>query len=111
MGNNIAGGGNARRISDIHVVAVYDPESGRIAHLHTVTVFEGGRSVSEKEAVSAAMTFAQKAGHQVQRFKTKVSKDARHGKSPHRIDVRSGDFVAVSPEAEAKGSDPHNLRR
>ena len=103
MGNNIAGGGNARRISDIHVVAIYDPDSGRIAHLHTVTVFEGGRAVSEKEAVSAAMTFAQKAGHPVQRFKTKVSKEARHGKGPHRIDIKSGNFVAVSPEALAKG--------
>jgi len=103
MENNIAGGGNAPRIADIHVVAVYDPDSGKIAHLHTVTVFEGGRAVGEKEAVSAAMALARKAGHPVERLKTKVSKDAKHGRSPHKIDLKSGNFVPVFPDALTKG--------
>ena len=103
MTNDAAGAGAAPRISHIHVVAVYDPNDGRIAHLHTVTVFEGGRVVSEKEAVSAAMALAQKAGHPVERLEAKVSNDAAHGKTPHRIDAKTGDFVQISPEARAKG--------
>lgn len=97
MANSIAGGGrSAKRVADVHVVALYDPASGHIWHLHTVTVFEGGRHVSEEEAVAKAKELAKKQGHPVDRLHVKTAKDAAFARRPHRIDVRSGKFVLLT---------------
>jgi hypothetical protein len=92
---NITNGGRAPEVSDIHVVALYDPTTGKIAHVHTVTIFKGGRAVNERAAIEAAVAQAAKAGHQTDRLKVKVSKDPSHARSPHRIDVKTGEFVAL----------------
>lgn len=93
---NIANGGKAPEVEDIHVVALYDPETGRIAHVHTVTVFKGGRGVTEKEAVEAAHAIARKSGVETAKLKVKVSKDPAHGRAHHRIDISSGNFVPIA---------------
>lgn len=51
-------GGRAPKVADAHVVALYHPSTGKIAHVHSVTVFEGARPVSEKEAIEAAKALA-----------------------------------------------------
>lgn len=101
---NISSGGNAPRIVDYYVVALYEPETGAIRHLHTVTVFEGGRRVDEGEAVQRAHEKANKAGHRTEHLKIKVSKDAAHGHRAHRIDLTTGEFVAVElrPRRQSK---------
>jgi len=88
-------GGRMLKVADIHVVALYHPETGKISHVHSVTVFEGGRAVSEKEAVETAKGLAKKAGHSIEGLAVKVSKDLMHGRKPHRIDVKSGEFVPL----------------
>lgn len=98
----IAGGGEAPRVSDVRVVALYDPQTGRIAHVHTVTVFEGGREVSEREAIETAKGQAERMGHRVEGLEVKVSRDPVHGRSPHRIDTASGEIVAVAARSPAQ---------
>ena len=98
----ITNGGRAPEVSDTHVVALYHPDTGKIVHLHTVTVFKGGRVVTEKEAIDAAVANALKVGHQTEHLKVKTSKDPAHGRSPHRIDLDSGRFIAVPPKAIRK---------
>jgi hypothetical protein len=97
----IGGAGNAPNVSDVYAVVLYDPETGLIRHVHNVTVFEGGRPVSEEEAIQTAVTRAAQVGHRTESLKIKVSKDARHGRSPHRIDLNTGDFVRLPPRAGA----------
>jgi len=92
---SIHSAGKAPAISDYHVVAFYHPETGAIRHLHTVTVFAGGRAVDEAEAVRRAHEKATAAGHNLSRLKFKVSKDPEHGHRPHRIDLKTGHFVAA----------------
>jgi hypothetical protein len=89
-------GAGAPKVSDTHVVALYDSKTGKIKHLHSVTVFEGGRPISEKEAIAAARVRAAKAGHKVASLSLKTSKDATHAARPHHIDLKSGKFVALS---------------
>src|SRR5690349_10117438 len=50
--------GKTPRVTDVHVIALYEQDTGRIKHVHTVTVFEGGRNITEKEAIEAARTHA-----------------------------------------------------
>ena len=94
--NMISNGGRAPEIADTHVVALYNPETGKIMHLHTVTVFTGGRAVTEAQVIEAAKARAAKAGHRVEHLKVKTSTNATHGRAPHRIDISSGKFVALS---------------
>ena len=87
--------GRAPKVVDHHVVALYEPVTGRIRHLHTVTVFEGGRAVAETEAIQRAQEKASNAGHDTKNLEVRVSKDADHGRRPHRIDPATKAFIAV----------------
>ena len=89
------GGGKVPEVFDVHVVAVFDPNTGTIVHVHNVTVYKGGRSVPEKEAIETALARASHLGHQTEKLKVKLSKNPEHGQSPHRIDLASGEFVRL----------------
>ena len=81
------------------VVALYDPQSGYVKHMHTVMMFKGGRVVSEEEAVDTAHKQAASCGHSVAQLKTTVSSNYEHAKHCNRIDPETGEFVyaPVSP--------------
>jgi hypothetical protein len=51
--------------------------------------------ISERDAVEAAKTAARRAGHSVEALEVKISKNLEHGLAPHRIDLRSGEFVPI----------------
>jgi hypothetical protein len=81
--------------ADVQVVALYEPGTGDILHLHVVKVFRGGRPVSEQEAVETAHSEAARIGHDVTRLRAKVSTNSIHLAAPHRINVDTGEFVAA----------------
>jgi hypothetical protein len=56
-------GGNMPRVVSTRVVAIYRRGDGRVVHLHTVRVFEGGRDVSREEAEETAVAHAARIGH------------------------------------------------
>ncbi len=62
---NAGSGGKAPQVVATHVVALYRPSDGRVMHLHTVQVFEGGRNVSRDEAESELRVHAMRLGHDV----------------------------------------------
>jgi len=76
--------------------------TGKIAHVHSVTVFEGGRAVTEKEAVDTAKSLAKRAGRPIAELAVKVSKDLSHAHRPHHIDAKSGEFVPAATPKRAK---------
>ena len=80
-------------IAEVKIVALYQPNSGNIIHMHTVMVFKGGRVVSEKEAIETAHREAACMGHVVAELGTTVSSDHEHAKRCHRIDLSTGAFV------------------
>jgi hypothetical protein len=87
--------GRAPKVIATRVVALYDAETGRIHHCHTVHIHEGGREVAEQEAIEAAHRHARRLGHDTARLKVKLSSHAEHGHFPHAIDLASGEFVAI----------------
>jgi hypothetical protein len=97
--------GMVEEVVDFKAVALYEPSSGKILHMHTVKVLKGGRAVSEQEAVDTAYRHAQHIGHDVAKLKTKVSTDVEHAARPHRIDIKTGEFVAL-PLRELKLGEP-----
>ena len=95
-------GGKAPKIADTHVVAHFDPSTGRIAHVHSITVFEGAPAVSEEQALASARSAAKKCGISLEGLQAKHSKQIIHARTPHRIDLASGNFVALDRPSRAK---------
>ena len=93
------GAGLAPRVEALLIIALYEPESGRIAHMHTVTQLVGGRSVHQDEAIHAACEHAARIGHPVPELAVKVTSDPGHAVGPHRIDLQTGAFVRL-PEGD-----------
>jgi hypothetical protein len=91
----ISGAGEAPRVTSSIVVALYEPDSGRVVHLHTVHMHQGSREVGEAEAIEQAQRHAQTLGHEPDRFGTAVSTDPAHGQLPHRIDPATGGFEPI----------------
>ncbi len=101
--SHVAYAGRAPRMIATRVVALYD-ETGRIRHSHIVHIHQGGRDVPEHEAIEAAHRHARQLGHDTTRLKVKTSTMAEHGHFPHAIDLKSGEFAAISNAPQrAKG--------
>jgi hypothetical protein len=94
-GSLVLYGGEAAKIVETTVVALYDPASGRIHHTHTVHVHEGGRRVPETQAIQAAYRHARDLGHECDRLTPTVSTHLEHGHLPHRIDPATKAFVRL----------------
>ena len=106
MNSSMVSSAGAHGIAELKVVALYQPDSGRVIHVHVVTVFKGGRSVSEQEAIDAAHKHAARLGHVVSELKTKVSSDYRHASRPHWVDPRTDQFVPLPiPQIKARRID------
>jgi hypothetical protein len=90
-------GGKAPKVSATHIVAVYDPADGRLLHLHHVVVFEGGKSISPKEAEREAIEHARRRGHNVAKLKTLLVRERLPGGGHFRVDVAKGKLIALEP--------------
>jgi len=102
-----SGAGPTLDLEAVHVVALYDPDTGRIAHMHIVSMFAGGRAVSEKEAVEGAQQHAAHLGHRVQDLHVKVTSNPEHAQGSHRIDPRTGELIRLpDPELRYRGARP-----
>jgi hypothetical protein len=92
---SVSGAGDAPKVTNSLVVAVYDKGSGGVVHVHTVHVHEGAREVSEAEAAEQARRHANTLGHDTERYGIAVSTDPAHGRHPHRIDPATGAFEPI----------------
>ena len=99
MSRTFHGAGLAPRVEAVLIIALYQPESGRIAHMHTVTQLVGGRTVDQDEAIHAAREHAERIGHPVTELRVAVTSDPGHAVGPHRIDPQTGAFVRL-PESD-----------
>jgi hypothetical protein len=91
----VSGAGSAPPIVKTIVIALYDADSGRIRHTHTVLQHKGAGAVSESAAIERAHQHARQLGHDVAGLRSAVSSQLEHGSTPHRIDLESGRFVPL----------------
>jgi hypothetical protein len=80
-----------------HGVALYDPETGRIAHIQRVRVLPGGPELSAEQVVERAHVHARHAGHDVARLRVVQLADDHDYRAPHVVDVSTGTVVAAPP--------------
>jgi hypothetical protein len=108
--------GRSIELTQLHIVALYDPESGAVLHRHSVAVVKGGQDVSEDEAVRDTLARA-KAFHArleqdpveikkmatrgqslfpIDKLKVAVSNNPQHLEMELEVDPKSGDLVEAS---------------
>ncbi|GAC1658167.1 MAG: hypothetical protein NVS9B15_19690 [Acidobacteriaceae bacterium] len=94
----VRGMGVPREVTDVVVVAFYEPSTGKVVQMHTSVSFKGAPAVTEEQAIARARRQAEHARLETSHLAVKVSKRHEHALRPHRIDVNSGEFVLIERE-------------
>ena len=81
--------------------AVYDAESGEIAHTHVITAFRGAEPLPADKHEARALEMAKRMGHDVERLRVVKVDHEELARGPHRIDLKSLSLVASSPESKS----------
>jgi hypothetical protein len=101
IGFGMSAGKNTFEVEHVHVVALYDPDSGRIMHLHMVTTLSGATPVTPEEAITEAKTLACRRNPKIEGLAVALSNDPEHGRRPHCIDPKTKAFVLLLNETSA----------
>ena|SRR5215203_4014315 len=97
--------GRTPPITGATMVALYDPDTGEIFHVHTIIIHEGGQDVPEQEAVERAYSRAKEQGKRTDRVAVKVSSSWEGDDMPVRVDLRTGEFVwSAQEKSRGEGS-------
>lgn len=100
---NTGSAGKAPSVEATRVVALYESTTGRIRHLHSVTLLAGADPITDAEAIAAAKEFAAKHHGDVEDLAVATSEDPRH-LMPQRIDPSSGEFVPMEPARRSRST-------
>ena len=112
--------GRGMELAQLHIVALYDPESGTVISRHSVAVLKGGKEVSEEAAVETtlarAKAFYERIGNDevrmkkysnagktlfpLDKLKIAVSNDPSHMGVGLRVDPKSGKVIAIEDDEE-----------
>jgi hypothetical protein len=95
IGLGMTAGKDMLAVDHVQVVALYDPSSGRIRHLHMVTTLSGATPVSEDEAIAEAKARAGRRNADVRNLAVALSNEIEHGRRPHSIDPKTKAFVPL----------------
>jgi hypothetical protein len=98
IGLGMSAGTNVPSVEHVQIVALYDPNSGRIKHLHMVTTLSGAIPLTEEEAIVEAKTRACRRNPAIDDLAVALSNDIEHGRRPHCIDPNTKAFVPLLNE-------------
>jgi hypothetical protein len=91
---------------DVKVCVLYDPKDGRVVHNHKVLVFQGAKTVDEKEVGRRALERAASFGRDPSKLKAlHVSEKECNPSSTYRVDLTSLTLVKL-PKLEMKKVSP-----
>ena len=82
--------------TETQTVVVYDPSTGRVAHLHQAFAVANARKLDPAETERDALVRAQQRGHQVDKLKTLVLREPLPTGKSIRVDVASGQLVTTA---------------
>jgi hypothetical protein len=101
------------RVVATRVVAIYRPDDGRVVHMHTVRVFEGGRDVGREEAEEAARAHAARIGHDLSALAVHhhEGEELPGHFGAYSVDAASGRLVGRELPEGAKRNDRRRPRR
>jgi len=108
-GLGISAGKSTLLVEHVQVVALYDPNSGRIKHLHMVTTLSGATPLTQEEVIAEAKTRACRRNPTIDDLAVALSNDVEHGRRPHCIDPNTKAFVPLPNDKWAGSSAPEEV--
>jgi len=87
--------GQELSVEHVLIVAFYEPDSGEIRHIHTVTTIRGAKRATQDEAIAEGRQSAARHHKTVDALGIALSEDAAHSRTPHRIDPKTKAFIPV----------------
>ena len=103
----ISAQGTFHSVDHVQVVALYEPDSGRIRLVHMVTSVGGASPPSDEEAIAEAKARALRHNLDVGRLAVALSNDPEHGRCMHCIDTETKAFVPIPTPTPAQSSPSH----
>ena len=94
--------GQAPPIVEVTIVALFDRQSGRIAHLHTTFRHEGSGALDDDAVSLTARNHASSLGHDVSTLASAISHSLQHLGRPHRINPETGQFEEIATKSAPK---------
>lgn len=85
--------GNFPPVVNHATVALYDPQDGRIYHIHQTITFEGAEKPSEKQHMEEAFSLAQSAGCKIDGLKALHIGDFVPRSGYYRVDTKTMKLV------------------
>ena len=93
--NKIQTAGPAPKVVATHAVALYDAESGRIAHMHSVLTLEGGARYDPEHHEQNARAYAEKLGHPVKALRALHVPNFQSARARLCVDVQKQTLVEM----------------
>jgi hypothetical protein len=94
--------GNAPALERVRTVALYEPDTGRIVHLHSELTFAGGARTADETLLAAVLKDAAGRHPDPHRFGVAWSDELEHARRPHRIDPATRAFVPLPPHGPTR---------
>ena len=99
--------GDVPRVIGVDTVALFDPQDGRVVHVHQITTFEGAERRRPEEQLKAAMEAAQRLGQDVEKLEALHAPDFQPGRSGFRVDLENRRLMEMPPRAKrSQGARP-----
>ena len=98
IGVGMSAGKNLLSVEHVQIVALYEPESGTIKHLHMVTTIAGATRTPQDEVVAEAKQRARRRNPDVEALAVALSNDIDHSRGMYSIDPKTKAFVPQSRE-------------
>jgi hypothetical protein len=100
IGLGMSSAGNVPTVDHVQVVALYDPATGKIRHLHMISTLTGAKPPAEADAIAEAKARAARhAG--ADKLEAALSNDPQHALQPHSIDPATKAFVPIPADRPA----------
>jgi hypothetical protein len=94
--------GKAPKLESIYVVAIYDPEDGKIRHMHHVITLENASKADRQLIEREAIANARKLGHNTDSLKVLHIPNFEDPSSKYRVDVERKALIKMPEMTLAK---------
>ena len=94
--NSNAQVGNVPKLKSIDTIVLYDPENGKIHHMHRVLNLEGCSPLDPQEVEKNLILTAGKLGHNIEKLKILHTESLQDISGSYRVDIEKKTLIRLS---------------
>ena len=99
---NQAQTGEVPKLKSIYAISLYDPEDGRILHMHYVITMAGSLPMEPQQVEKNVIATAKKLGYEVEKLKVLHTQDLQDISGSYRVDVENRTLVKLGQHTSSE---------